>query len=33
MDNVNDVYAYFLKAIKQVPEVIKVGRGLMLGVE
>lgn len=34
MDNVNDVYAYFLEAIKQVPEVIKVkGRGLMLGVE
>ncbi len=34
MDNVNDVYAYFLEAIKEVPEVIKVkGRGLMLGVE
>ena len=34
MDNVNDVYAYFLDAIKQVPEVIQVkGRGLMLGVE
>ncbi|MFV5689774.1 aspartate aminotransferase family protein [Flavobacterium sp. ZT3R25] len=34
MDNVNNVYAYFLEAIKQVPEVIKVkGRGLMLGVE
>jgi acetylornithine aminotransferase len=34
MDNVNDVYAYFLEAIKQVPEVIQVkGRGLMLGVE
>lgn len=34
MDNVNDVYAYFLEAIKQVPEVIKVkGKGLMLGVE
>lgn len=34
MDNVNEVYAYFLEAIKQVPEVIKVkGKGLMLGVE
>ena len=34
MDNVNSVYAYFLDAIKQVPEVIKVkGKGLMLGVE
>ena len=34
MDNVNDVYAYFLEAIKAVPEVIKVkGKGLMLGVE
>jgi acetylornithine aminotransferase len=34
MDNVNDVYAYFLEAIKQIPEVIQVkGRGLMLGVE
>jgi acetylornithine aminotransferase len=34
MDNVNSVYAYFLEAIKQVPEVIKVkGKGLMLGVE
>jgi acetylornithine aminotransferase len=34
MDNVNDVYAYFLEIIKQVPEVIKVkGRGLMLGIE
>lgn len=34
MDNVNDIYAYFLEAIKQVPEVIQVkGRGLMLGVE
>ena len=34
MDNVNNVYAYFLEAIKQVPEVIKVkGKGLMLGVE
>jgi acetylornithine aminotransferase len=28
------VYAYFLEAIKQIPEVIQVkGRGLMLGVE
>ena len=34
MDNVNSIYAYFLEAIKQVPEVIKVkGKGLMLGVE
>jgi acetylornithine/N-succinyldiaminopimelate aminotransferase len=34
MDNVNSVYAYFLEAVKQVPEVIKVkGKGLMLGVE
>lgn len=34
MDNVNEVYAYFIEAIKQVPEVIKVkGKGLMLGVE
>jgi acetylornithine aminotransferase len=34
MDNVNDVYAYFLDAIQQVPEIIKVkGKGLMLGVE
>jgi len=34
MDNVNDVYAYFLEAIKQIPEVIKVkGKGLMLGAE
>ncbi|WP_188050487.1 aspartate aminotransferase family protein [Flavobacterium sp. GP15] len=33
MDNVNAIYAYFLEAIKQVPEVIQVkGRGLMLGV-
>ena len=33
MDNVNAIYAYFLEAIKQVPEVIEVkGRGLMLGV-
>lgn len=34
MDNVNAIYAYFLEAIKQVPEVNQVkGRGLMLGVE
>jgi acetylornithine/N-succinyldiaminopimelate aminotransferase len=34
MDNVNNVYAYFLEAIKQVPEIVKVkGKGLMLGVE
>ena len=34
MENVNDVSAYFLEAIKAVPEVIKVkGKGLMLGVE
>ena len=34
MDNVNEVYAYFLEAIKQIPEIIQVkGRGLMLGVE
>jgi len=34
MDNVNDVYAYFLEVIKAVPEVIKVkGKGLMLGAE
>ena len=34
MDNVNDVSAYFLEAIKQVPEVVKVkGKGLMLGAE
>jgi acetylornithine/N-succinyldiaminopimelate aminotransferase len=34
IDNVNEVYAHFLEAIKQVPEVIKVkGKGLMLGVE
>ena len=34
MDNVNEVYAYFLNAIKQIPEVKKVkGKGLMLGVE
>nr|WP_315163709.1 aminotransferase class III-fold pyridoxal phosphate-dependent enzyme [uncultured Flavobacterium sp.] len=34
MDNVNEVYAYFLEAIKQVPEIIKIkGKGLMLGIE
>jgi acetylornithine aminotransferase len=34
MDNVHEVHAYFIEAIKQVPEVIKVkGKGLMLGVE
>ena len=34
MDNVNEVYAYFLEAIQQIPEVKKVkGKGLMLGVE
>jgi acetylornithine aminotransferase len=34
MENVNAVYAYFLEAIKQVPEIVKVkGKGLMLGVE
>ena len=34
MNNVNDVNAYFMEAIQQVPEIIKVkGRGLMLGVE
>jgi len=34
IDNVSEVYAYFLEAIKQVPEVKKVkGKGLMLGVE
>jgi acetylornithine/N-succinyldiaminopimelate aminotransferase len=34
MDNVNEVYAYFIEVIKQVPEVIKVkGKGLMLGIE
>ncbi len=34
MDNVNEVYAYFLEAIKAVPEVVKVkGKGLMLGTE
>lgn len=34
MDNVNAVSDYFMKAIQQVPEIIKVkGKGLMLGVE
>lgn len=34
MNNVNEVYAYFLEAIKQVPEIVRVkGKGLMLGVE
>lgn len=34
MDNVNTVNEYFMKAIQQVPEIIKVkGKGLMLGVE
>lgn len=34
MDNVNTVSEYFMKAIQQVPEIIKVkGKGLMLGVE
>jgi len=34
MDNVNEVYGYFLEVIKQIPEVIQVkGKGLMLGVE
>lgn len=34
MENVNEVYYYFLEAIKQIPEVKKVkGKGLMLGVE
>lgn len=34
MDNVNVVSEYFMKAIQQVPEIIKVkGKGLMLGVE
>ena len=34
MDNVNAVSEYFMKAIQQVPEIIKVkGKGLMLGVE
>ncbi len=34
IDNVNDVYNYFLKEIKAVPKVKKVkGKGLMLGIE
>ncbi len=34
IENVNEVYKYFLKEIKSVPQVKKVkGRGLMLGVE
>jgi len=34
MDNVNEVSAYFLERIKEIPQVQKVkGRGLMLGVE
>lgn len=34
MDNANAVSEYFMKAIQQVPEIIKVkGKGLMLGVE
>ena len=34
MNNVNAVSEYFMKAIQQVPEIIKVkGKGLMLGVE
>ena len=34
IDNVNAVSEYFMKAIQQVPEIIKVkGKGLMLGVE
>lgn len=34
MDNVNEVSAYFMEVIQQVPEVIKVkGKGLMLGIE
>lgn len=34
IDNVNEVYAYFLEQIKTVPQIKKVkGRGLMLGVE
>ena len=34
MDNVNAVSEYFMNAIQQVPEIIKVkGKGLMLGVE
>jgi len=34
MENANEVYAYFLEAIQQIPQVKKVkGKGLMLGVE
>jgi acetylornithine aminotransferase len=34
LDNVNQVSEYFMKQIKQIPEIKKVkGRGLMLGVE
>jgi acetylornithine/N-succinyldiaminopimelate aminotransferase len=34
MDNVKTVEAYFMEAIKTIPEIVKVkGRGLMLGVE
>jgi acetylornithine/N-succinyldiaminopimelate aminotransferase len=34
IDNVNDIYNYFLEVIKQVPYIKKVkGKGLMLGVE
>lgn len=34
MENVNEVSAYFMEVIKQIPEVIQVkGKGLMLGVE
>ncbi|RXP60322.1 aminotransferase class III-fold pyridoxal phosphate-dependent enzyme [Lutibacter sp. HS1-25] len=34
LNNVNDVYFYFLEQIKSIPEVVKVkGKGLMLGVE
>jgi acetylornithine aminotransferase len=34
MDNANEIYAYFLEVIQQIPEVKKVkGKGLMLGVE
>lgn len=34
IDNVNQVYAYFLEVINQIPEIVRVkGKGLMLGVE
>jgi acetylornithine aminotransferase len=33
MENAVNVEAYFMEAIKVIPEIIKVGRGLMLGVE